>query len=76
MRLTLSMASFGRPQRTIRAINSIANQTANDWEALVTGDGCPIMQDFIDSNYFADIVKDCEAKGNQLIITNKFNRSS
>jgi GT2 family glycosyltransferase len=70
MRLTLSMASFGRPQRTIRAINSIANQTANDWEALVIGDGCPIMQDFIDSNYFADIVKDCEARGNQLIIKN------
>ena len=70
MRLTLSMASFGRPQRTIRAINSIANQTANDWEALVTGDGCPIMQDFVDSNYFADIVKHCEANGNQLIITN------
>lgn len=70
MRLTLSMASFGRPQRTIRAINSIANQTANHWEALVIGDGCPVMQDFIDSDYFVDIVKDCEARGNQLIIKN------
>ena len=70
MRLTLSMPCFGRKIGTIRAIECIANQTANDWEALVTGDGCPIMQDFIDSKYFADIVKDCNAKGNQLIITN------
>jgi GT2 family glycosyltransferase len=69
-RLTVSMPCFGRRKGTIRAIECIANQTANDWEALVTGDGCPIMQDFIDSNYFADIVKDCNAKGNQLIITN------
>jgi len=74
-RLTVSMPCFGRRKGTIRAIECIANQTANDWEALVTGDGCPIMQDFVDSNYFADIVKDCNAKGNQLIIkNNKENR--
>ena len=70
MRLTLSMPCYGRPQRTIRAINCIANQTINGWEALVTGDGCPVMQDFINSNYFADIQKDCASKGNDLIITN------
>ena len=69
-RLTLSMACFGRRVGTIRAIECIANQTATNWEALVTGDGCPIMQDFVDSNYFADIVNHCEANGNQLIITN------
>jgi len=70
MRLTLSMASFGRPQRTIRAINSIANQTANDWEAYVVGDGCPIMQDFIDSEYFNDLIEQCSYNGNDLIICN------
>jgi len=69
-RLTVSMPCFGRAKGTIRAIECIANQNINDWEALVTGDGCPIMQDFIESNYFADIVKDCKARGNQLIITN------
>ena len=57
MRLTLSMASYGRPQRTIRAINSIANQNINGWEALVIGDGCPVMQDFIDSDYFEDLIE-------------------
>ena len=70
MRLTLSMASFGRPQRTIRAINSIANQTANGWEALVIGDGCPVMEDFITSGYFNDIRIECSNKGNNLIIEN------
>ena len=70
-RLTLSMPCYGRPQRTIRAIESIANQTANDWEALVVGDGCAIMQDFIDSNYFADLQKDCELRGNDLLISNE-----
>ena len=70
MRLTLSMASFGRPQRTIRAINSIANQNINGWEALVIGDGCPVMQDFIDSDYFEDLIEICSYNGNDLIIEN------
>jgi glycosyltransferase involved in cell wall biosynthesis len=69
-RLTLSMPCFGRKKGTIRAIECIANQTANNWEALVIGDGCAIMQDFVDSNYFEDIQKDCEAKGNDLYISN------
>jgi hypothetical protein len=69
-RLTLSMPCYGRRKGTIRAIECIANQTMNSWEALVTGDGCPIMQDFVTSNYFADIVKDCESRGNSLVIKN------
>jgi hypothetical protein len=64
------MASYGRPQRTIRAINSIANQTINGWEALVIGDGCPVMQDYIDSDYFQDIIEMCSYNGNDLIIEN------
>lgn len=70
MRLTLSMPCFGRPQRTIRSINCIANQNVNGWEALVIGDGCPIMQDFIDSNYFAELVEECSNNGNDLYIDN------
>lgn len=69
-RLTLSVPSYLRPQRTIRAINCIANQNTNDWEALVIGDGCPVMQDFIDSHYFSDIVTECKSKGNDLLISN------
>ena len=70
MRLTVSMPCYGRPQRTIRAINCIANQSINGWEALVIGDGCPVMQDFIDSDYFEDIIKMCSFYGNDLIIDN------
>ena len=70
MRLSVSMPCFGRPQRTIRAINCIANQSINGWEALVIGDGCPIMQDFIDSDYFKDIIEMCSYNGNDLIIEN------
>jgi glycosyltransferase involved in cell wall biosynthesis len=70
MRLSVSMPCYGRPQRTIRAINCIANQSINGWEALVIGDGCPVMQDFIDSDYFEDIIEMCSYNGNDLIIQN------
>lgn len=70
MRLTVSVPCYGRPQRTIRAIQSIAKQNINGWEALIIGDGCPVMQGFLDSNYFNDLIFDCEAKGNDLYIAN------
>lgn len=70
MRLTVSMPCFGRPERTIRAINCIANQTANGWEAIVIGDGCPVMKDFVTSGYFNDIRSDCRSRGNDLYIAN------
>jgi hypothetical protein len=70
MRLTVSMPCFGRPQRTIRAINCIANQNINGWEAYVVGDGCPIMQDFIDSEYFDELIEQCSYNGNDLMICN------
>lgn len=69
-RLTLSMPCFGRRKGTIRAIECIANQNVNGWEALVVGDGCPIMQDFLDSNYFSEIIQHCNQKGNSFIIKN------
>ncbi len=70
MRLSLSMPCYGRPQRTIRAINCIANQNINGWEAFVIGDGCPVMQDFIDSEYFSVLIDQCSYNGNSLIINN------
>lgn len=70
MRLTVSMPCFGRPQRTIRAIECIANQTANNWEAFVVGDGCPIMKDYLSSGYFWDIQVECGKRGNDLMIIN------
>jgi glycosyltransferase involved in cell wall biosynthesis len=64
------MACYGRLKGTIRAIECIANQTTNNWEALVTGDGCPVMQNFLDINFFDEMIADCKARGNDLIITN------
>lgn len=69
-RLTLSMPCFQRRKGTIRAIECIANQTINNWEALVIGDGCPFMEDFLKSGYFNDIRKDCRIRGNDLYIAN------
>lgn len=70
MRLTVSMPCFGRPERTIRAINCIANQNINGWEAFVVGDGCPVMRDFIESEYFAGLIDQCSYNGNDLMICN------
>ena len=70
MKLTVSMPCFGRTQRTIRAIESIVNQNINSWEALVVGDGCKVMQDFIFSFTFSDMVRDANARGNEMRISN------
>lgn len=72
MKLTLSMPCYGRPKRTIRAIESIVSQTMNGWEALVVGDGCSVMRDYIFSNYFSDLVRTAKANGNDLLISNNF----
>jgi len=70
-RLTVSVPSYGRKRGTIRSIECIAKQKSIGWEALVVGDGCPVIQDFLDSNYFADIQKECKFNGNDLKIWNE-----
>lgn len=70
-RITLSIPCFGRKLGTIRAIDCILKQDINDWEALVIGDGCPVIQDFIDSNYYKDVQKECRKNGNDLTIENE-----
>lgn len=69
-RITLSMPSYRRPERTIRAIESIINQGIDGWEALVVGDNCPEIKKFIESNYFGDVITECEKRGNSLNISN------
>jgi glycosyltransferase involved in cell wall biosynthesis len=69
-RVTLLMRSYRRPKRTERAIYCIAWQTVNDWEALVMGDACPVLQNYMDTNHFGELVKECKAKGNDLLISN------
>lgn len=70
MRVSISLPCYGRPLRTIRAIDNICKQTINGWEALVVGDGCPIMADYLFSNYFSDMVREANSRGNSLKISN------
>ena len=65
-RLTISVPCFGRPQRTRRIIGNILEQTINNWEAFVIGDGCPHFQQMIDSGEVAEFIKEAESKGNKL----------
>ena len=59
-RITLSMPSYGRKKGTIRAIDCILKQDIDNWEALVIGDGCPVIQEFLDSRYYKDIQAECK----------------
>lgn len=43
-RLSIIIPSWERPGRTRRAINSVLDQCVPDWELLVVGDCCPIVQ--------------------------------
>lgn len=69
-RATISMPCFGRPQRTLRAIECISKQNTNGWEALITGDGCPYMEQFIKSDYCKDLVKSASENGNSMVFRN------
>jgi glycosyltransferase involved in cell wall biosynthesis len=51
-RITISMACWGRPQRTQRAIMSILAQSVYDFEAFVLGDGCPVFKPVTYDNRF------------------------
>jgi glycosyltransferase involved in cell wall biosynthesis len=70
MRVTVSMPCFGRPKRTIRAIESLFSQNINGWEALVVGDGCPVIADFINSGTFEAAAEGALKNGNRFEMTN------
>ncbi len=65
-RITVSIPCFGRPKRTLRAIDCIMNQDINGWEAFIMGDCCPDFQRLIDSGYLEEKKKEAESKGNIL----------
>ncbi len=45
VRVTISLRCYGRPARTMRAIESILNQSMPNYELLLTGDNCPWFED-------------------------------
>ena len=63
-RITISIACFGRPERTKRSIQCILGQDINGWEAFIMGDCCPHFQKLIDSGYLQSIKEEQEKKGN------------
>jgi len=70
MRITLSMASYLRPQRTMRSIECITNQSSNGYEALVVGDGCPFLAKILPTNALNPYYAKAEEGGNILKIEN------
>ena len=70
MRLTLSMASYQRPQRTMRSIECITNQNINGWEALIVGDGCPFLNEILPTDALDPYYAKAEEGGNTLIVEN------
>lgn len=52
-RVAISMPVFKRPKRTERAINCIFNQTMQDFEAFVIGDGCPVFEPVNDPRFIS-----------------------
>tara|TARA_R110000868_G_scaffold14426_4_gene67246 strand:+ start:42371 stop:43009 length:639 start_codon:yes stop_codon:yes gene_type:complete len=63
-RITISIACYGRPERTKRSIQCILDQDINGWEAFIMGDACPDFQKLIDSGYLQYIKEEQEKKGN------------
>ena len=63
-RITISIACFGRPERTKRSIQCILDQDVNGWEAFIMGDSCPHFQKLIDSGYLQFIKEEQKKKGN------------
>jgi glycosyltransferase involved in cell wall biosynthesis len=44
-------AAIHRPQKFIRAIDSLLNQTFTDWEAIIVADGCATTRDIYQKYY-------------------------
>ena len=66
MKVTVVMPCYGRPKRTIRAIESLIAQDMEGWEAIIRGDDCPVFQELIDNGYLEKAKAYCEKKGNIL----------
>lgn len=76
MELTVCVPCFGRPERTKRLIEQVANQTVGNWEAYFIGDGCPDFQNILESGYFDNIRKSIRQENCALITSNMPNRTA
>lgn len=70
MNITCVCPCYKRPQRTLRAIESVLAQDFQGWEAIFIGDACPDFQARIDDGTFAEYTRRAEEQGNRLIFKN------
>jgi glycosyltransferase involved in cell wall biosynthesis len=75
MELTVCVPCFGRPERTKRLIQQVAEQTIGNWEAYFIGDCCPDFQQILDSGYFDQVRKSIKQENCALITSNMPNHS-
>ena len=65
-KLTLVVPCYQRPQRTIRALESVIAQDMHGWEAYFIGDGCPEFQKLLDDGVFDSFKSKAKENGNTL----------
>ena len=76
MKLSCVCPIWKRPQRTIRAIESVLAQNFIGAETLFIGDACPLFQAKLDDGTFAKYAEQAEAKGNKFIFKNLTERGA
>lgn len=69
-RLTSCTPCYGRPLRTLRAVECVVNQDTNGWEAFFIGDGCPIFESMMDDGTFTPYVEEALKNGNEIHFIN------
>jgi len=70
MKLTCICPCWGRPARTLRAMESVANQYFEGAETIFIGDGCAEFQKLMDEGAFDKYIQLAKEKGNDIIVKN------
>lgn len=69
-KITLICPCYKRPQRTLRAMECVANQDINGWEAFFIGDGCDDFNSAMESGAFEPYIEKAKANGNEIHVMN------
>ena len=70
MKITCVCPCWKRPQRTIRAIESVLAQQFDEWEAIFIGDACPEFQKRLDDGTFKKYEEQAPERGGKMIFEN------
>lgn len=69
-RITISLPCYQRPERTIRAIESVLSQTVNGYEFLITGDNCPEFKKACFQQWILERSQSAWEAGNNIVCKN------